>query len=458
MNVRQLALVFCFFFLLPYINVGYSVGPVVIEFLYYKPPCSSCKAWTVHYEIYEHNTQVADDIEAIYGQGISLERIYFYSEKGQMKTAEYGIGILDWNALVINHERVFLGYVNETYVREIVEAYLTNSVHDVSTVKVTSSDSTVKIGERTNITVTTKNSGIENESFHVRLYCNETLIGTRFAADLRPNHEMSIVLVWDTANQTPGKYVIKAEAGPVANETNLANNVYFCDGIEIRTQSSNLVAMVILAFSFGFFETFSPCLIVLLSFVLSYTVAETSRFKESFLRVVLFGTGFLAATLLLAFALGLLLFSIPMAQHFLTWIVCVLAIVLGLNLLGLLRIPSKMRFQLRPLIKELARKRVVTYTGLFLLGFVFYFLDPCIAPIFVSMMPLLHSETLFFALLVFCLGAAIPFIGIGIFAGSISKLARSAHRHRSKIRATSGLILISYALYLTVFYLIPTIR
>ena len=347
---------------------------------------------------------------------------------------------------------------NETYVRKIVEAYLTDSVHDVSIVKATSSDSTVKIGEKTNITVTTKNSGIENESFDVQLYCNETLIRTQLVTDLGPNHEMSIVFVWDTTNQPPGKCIIKAEAGPVANETSLQNNVCFSNKLEIKTQSSNLVTMVVLAFSFGFFETFSSCLIVLLSFVLSYTLGETSRFKESFLRVVLFGTGFISATLLLAFALGLLLFSVPVVQHFLTWIVCVFAIVLGLNLLGLLRTPSKMRFQLRPLIKELARKHVITYAGLFLLGFVFYFLDPCIAPIFVSMMPLLHSETPLLTLLVFCLGAVIPFIGIGVFAGSISKLARSAYRHRFKIRAISGLILISYALYLTIFYLIPTIR
>jgi len=72
---------------LPYLSVGYSTEPVVIEFFYYKPPCPSCKAWTEQYEIYEHNSQVADDIQTIHGQRISVERIYFYSEKGQMKHA-----------------------------------------------------------------------------------------------------------------------------------------------------------------------------------------------------------------------------------------------------------------------------------------------------------------------------------------------------------------------------------
>jgi cytochrome c biogenesis protein CcdA len=55
------------------------------------------------------------------------------------------------------------------------------------------------------------------------------------------------------------------------------------------------------------------------------------------------------------------------------------------------------------------------------------------------------------------LGVIIPFIGIGLLAGSISKLARSTYRHKSKIRAISGLILIAYSIYLIVqslFYLL----
>ena len=56
---------------------------------------------------------------------------------------------------------------------------------------------------------------------------------------------------------------------------------------------------------------------------------------------------------------------------------------------------------------------------------------------------------------VFCLGAIIPFIGIGIFAGSVSKLARVTYGQRFLVRAISGLILIGYALYLIAFYLLP---
>jgi thiol:disulfide interchange protein len=50
-------------------------------------------------------------------------------------------------------------------------------------------------------------------------------------------------------------------------------------------------------------------------------------------------------------------------------------------------------------------------------------------------------------LLVFCLGVMVPFVGIGFLAGSISKLTRSTCRHRSEIRAISGIVLMSYAIY-----------
>lgn len=457
-NMRQLTLIVCFLILFLFIRAGYSMEPVVIEFFYYEP-CPTCPNLQEQYQTYLHNSQVIENIQRDYGSKVLVERLYFYSTEEHEKIKQYGLGSKDWNAIVINYERVFSGHVNETNVREIVDAYLTDSVHNVSIVNVTPSDSTVEVGEKINVTVTAKNLGIENESFNVNAFCNESLIGTQLITGLSPNHEFSVIFVWDTTNQASGNYIIRAEAEPVSNETNLANNVYTYSNIEVKTSSrTSLIALFTVAFLFGFFETFSPCLIILLSFVLSYTIGETTHFRESFSRVMIFGTGFISATLLLAVALGLLFLSTPALQHSLTWVVCVFAIILGLNLIGVLRIPPKMTFQSKPIIKNLATKHVITYAGLFLLGFIFYFLDPCIAPIFVSMMPLLLPETLLFTLLVFCLAAFIPFIGIGVFAGSVSKLARSTYRHRSKIRAISGLILISYALYLIIFYLIPTIN
>lgn len=206
---------------------------------------------------------------------------------------------------------------------------------------------------------------------------------------------------------------------------------------------------IIGAFSLGFFDTFSPCLIAMLSFILSYTIGKTTHLKESILRVTTFGIGFVSAAVLLGAAVALTLISIPSIQLVLMWIICIFAILFGLNLLGLLNVPV----QTKPMVKKLAGKYAATYMGLLLLGFVFYFLDPCIAPFAFTMLMMLQNFEFVLPLLGFCLGAFIPFIGIGIVAGYASKLARNTYRHRSKIRAISGLILIVYALYLIIFCL-----
>lgn len=565
--MRRLTLVFCILLLFLFVRVGHSLEPVVIEFLWYEP-CSACPGQQKYYEIYLHNRRIVNDIQRDYESIVSVERIEFFSEEGRKKLDQYGINLTEymdyWNAIVINYEVIVNGYANETRVREIIDSYLTpihdvailsvvpasssvsvgevldinvtvknegeegesfnvtlycnSSVietrfinlepatedilvfhwetqnvtggyyllsaqadivqnetdvddnlfddgivevrepsapptirHDVAIIKVEPSKSRVEVGEKLNITVTVMNLGTETESFDVDIYCNESLIGTLTVTSLSPNEVVPKIFVWDNINQTSGNYTIKAQAEQVANETNFDNNVYVYDGkIQIAQSSSSdpltFVAMLAGAFLLGFFETFSPCLIILLSFVLSYTLGEEPHFKESFSKVMIFGIGFVLATLLLGIAFGLFFFSMPVLQYSLTWIVCVFAVIFGLNLLGLLKAP----FRTKPLIRKLARKYVITYAGLFILGFTFYFLDPCIAPIFFAMLPLLVYEVLPLILFVFCLGAIIPFVGIGIFSGSVSKLTRFTYRQRFRIRAISGLILVGYALYLII--------
>jgi cytochrome c biogenesis protein CcdA len=217
----------------------------------------------------------------------------------------------------------------------------------------------------------------------------------------------------------------------------------------------SLIAVLPLAFSFGFLETFSPCLLALLSFALSFTIGETTRFRKSFFHVMAFGLGFLSAALILGLAFGLMFLSMLTLRIVLMWIVCIFAILFGLDLLGfnVLKLLNG-KFDTKPLVRKLTRKYVFTYAGLVLLGFLFYFLDPCIAPIFVSMLPLMLLDYLPLIILIFSLGVILPFIVIGMLAGSVSKLVRLTYRHRSKIRAVSGLILIAYALYLIAFYII----
>ena len=186
----------------------------------------------------------------------------------------------------------------------------------------------------------------------------------------------------------------------------------------------------------------------MLSFILSYTLWKTNRFREGFLSITIFGIGFVTAALLIGMLFGLTLLLLPKLKIYTTLLMCAFATFFSLNLLGLINLPLRTR----PLIKKLSKKFVTKYFGILILGFVFYFLDPCIAPIFVSMLPLLSGDSLPIVLFVFCLGVIIPFIGVGIFAGSISKLVRSFYVHRFKIRAASGLVLIGYVLYVILLY------
>lgn len=256
-----------------------------------------------------------------------------------------------------------------------------------------------------------------------------------------------------------------------ANETYIREYIDYFLGLKPSPPTSpqqysppsppNLPALLLLSFTFGFFETFSPCLIILLSFILSYTVTELTSPKEKFFKVMTFGLGFITATLII-FAIttvGVIsVITMLQMQRIFMWVVCALTIVFGLDLLGVKIFNTflKTKFETKPLLQRLTKKYAFTYIGLATLGFIFYFLDPCIAPIFVVLVGVsqtaLLSEFLPVVLLVFCFGVIIPFLGIGFLSSSISKLVRRTYRYRSKIRAISGVILISYAIYLLLLY------
>lgn len=256
-----------------------------------------------------------------------------------------------------------------------------------------------------------------------------------------------------------------------ANETYIREYVDYFLGIRpfppIPQQQSppptqpSLLVLLTLSFTFGFFETFSPCLLAMLSFVLGYTITESSTFREKFLQVMTFGTGFITATFLMFIITAVGLISVATMLHVqrvLMWVVCAFAILFGFDMLGFSVFKKfKIKFETKLLMQRLTKKFALTYVGLAALGFLFYFLDPCIAPIFVVMVAVSQQALLLefmpLVLLVFCLGVMIPFIGIGFLSGSISRLVRGTYRHRSKIRAISGLILMGYALYLIVLYL-----
>ncbi|MEM1543534.1 MAG: cytochrome c biogenesis protein CcdA, partial [Candidatus Bathyarchaeia archaeon] len=200
------------------------------------------------------------------------------------------------------------------------------------------------------------------------------------------------------------------------------------------------------AFILGFFESFSPCVLIMLSFVVGYTLSDRNQFRarEGFFKVLIFGISFTLASAIFGLICGSLFSLTSTPRLYLTLIVCFLAIIFGFNLLGIIKFP----IQSKPLIKKLLKRYALGYIKIFLLGLIFYFLDPCIAPIFASITAILFSGELAFALFLFCIGEMIPFVGAGLLAGSISKISREAYKHRVILRGISGAILIGYAIYI----------
>jgi len=82
----------------------------------------------------------------------------------------------------------------------------------------------VQCGDPVNITVTSKNEGSVSESFNISLYLNSSLLETLPVLDLSSNSERIIVFNWNTSAALPAVYLVKAEASPVAGETNMTDN------------------------------------------------------------------------------------------------------------------------------------------------------------------------------------------------------------------------------------------
>jgi cytochrome c biogenesis protein CcdA len=451
------------FVILLFVNDALAIT-VEIEFLYLKPPhCPTCPPESEGqqlYDVYLHNSEVVQRIKRDYGEKVNVRWIFILSGEGREKVEEYNIPLADINSVVVNHEVVFLGgdqYINETYLRQVIDIYLgiySPEIHNVTILNIFPLANESVVGQIVKINVIVQNNGDTTESFNVTLYTNSTSIEQLSVKGLESNELRILTFHWNTTGYEEGNYLLSAKINLFSNETNVSSNFYG-EIVKLRRDTGSslpltLLGMLAVAFSLGFFETFSPCLIILLSFILSYTLGDRISFKESFLKILVFGVGFVSASAILGLACAAFFFSLPSLQLLLTWIVCVFAILFGLNLLGILRF----QIQTKPLLRKIVEEHGFTVLGTLFLGFVFYFLDPCIAPIFVAIFPILFSDLFYLILLVFCLGAIIPFFAVGFFASSISKLTRNVYRHRLIFRQLSGIIVICYAFYLIFFYLL----
>ncbi len=112
----------------------------------------------------------------------------------------------------------------------IVDAYAALSyefapVHDVAVTDLNAPGSAVQGDVAVQVSVTDR--GDDSESFGVTLTdtTDNVVIGSQNVAGLPPGQSQALSFTWHAESASPGDHLLKAEAGPVAGETKVADNV-----------------------------------------------------------------------------------------------------------------------------------------------------------------------------------------------------------------------------------------
>lgn len=199
------------------------------------------------------------------------------------------------------------------------------------------------------------------------------------------------------------------------------------------------------AYSLGLFAGFSPCLMAILGFLLSFTTGTSNSTKSGMIRAIVFGLGLVSSYIVMGLCFLSFRKSIPSLEGF-SYIIGIIIILIGLNLLGILNSPVA----LDNYFQNSARKYVGTLGGVFFLGVLFSFVKvPCTAP----MLLVLINKTITMGtvndltmLLAFSAGVLTPFIGVGLLGGyTLSKQIRS---YRVYVKRISGIALLLLGLWM----------
>jgi len=165
-------------------------------------------------------------IELTYAQPVSiltatpLIGITFHVEAlGSSPLDLHDIQILDSEGLPIEHD--------------VGDGFFMSLIRDIAVINVTISRSWAYETWPINITVTTKNLGMINETFAISIKYDDNLIEEITITDLEPDEERTVTLTWDTTGVI-GNYTIKAEAELLPYELNVTNNLYVDGEIYIR--------------------------------------------------------------------------------------------------------------------------------------------------------------------------------------------------------------------------------
>lgn len=96
--------------------------------------------------------------------------------------------------------------------------------HDVAVSSASADPAIAWVGTPVTVTATVQNQGSRPETFEVRAFADDLLVGTQTVSDLAPGSPETVSFVWDTSGAGSGIYKIVVQAVPVPGETDLEDN------------------------------------------------------------------------------------------------------------------------------------------------------------------------------------------------------------------------------------------
>jgi hypothetical protein len=118
---------------------------------------------------------------------------------------------------------------------EVFNGFVMTLMRDLAITNVVPSRSWAYASWPVNINVTAKNLGNISETFNVRAYANDSLIGSQIVSNLPSGQATNLTFMWDTTGLSEGNYIISAEADIVPYEINLLNNEFTDGSVTIIT-------------------------------------------------------------------------------------------------------------------------------------------------------------------------------------------------------------------------------
>jgi len=128
------------------------------------------------------------------------------------------------------------------------DGYFSNILRDVAIISVSVSPTSVRAGDSVVISVVARNEGETTfgQSVDVTIYYNESFLGTLGISDLNPGGEKTLSFSWNTKDLAEGTYRIEAVASQLLGETNIVNNSYVYEYLEVMPPEQSFPFMLII--------------------------------------------------------------------------------------------------------------------------------------------------------------------------------------------------------------------